>query len=153
MANEINKLALFTLGRRIEERDIKTIVSSAQEANVFAMIDAIFDFKTGLAEQLLQRLLQRGAAPAYVLTMLSRQARMLVRAKELRNQGRSEIEVQNRLGLISEFALRRTLEQADRYWKISFCSISEGIGPGRCRSGRRTSRGCAKRKKIGRDQI
>jgi DNA polymerase-3 subunit delta len=95
--------------------DIKAVVSSAQEANVFAMIDAILDFKAGVAEQLLEQLLQRGASPAYLLTMLSRQVRMIVQAKELRRQRKPEIEIQSRLGLTSEFALRKTLEQAQRY--------------------------------------
>jgi DNA polymerase-3 subunit delta len=115
MSNEIDKLVLFTSGRCIEEEDVKRVVSYAQQANVFAMVDAILEFKAGIAEQSLQQLLQRGAAPAYLLVMLSRQAQMIVRAKELRNQGEREIEIQNKLGLTSEFALRKTLEQADRY--------------------------------------
>lgn len=115
MASEINKLVLFTSGRRIEEEDVKRLVSHAQEANVFAMVDAILEFRAGVAEQLLQRLLEGGAAPAYLLVMLSRQVRMIVRAKELRNQGKSEAEIQDRLGLTSEFALRKVLQQADRY--------------------------------------
>ena len=114
MTNEINKLALFASGRRIEVEDVKAIVSSAQEANVFAMVDAILDFKAGVAEQLLEQLLNRGASPAYLLVMLSRQARMIVQAKGLRRQRKSDAEIQNRLGL-TPFALRKTLEQAQRY--------------------------------------
>jgi DNA polymerase-3 subunit delta len=115
MSNEINKLALFASGRRIEEEDIKAIVSSAQEANVFAMVDAILDFKGGVAEQLLEQLLNRGASSAYLLVMLSRQVRMIVLAKEMRRQRRPETEIQSRLGLTSGFALRKTLEEAQRY--------------------------------------
>ena len=115
MASEINKLVLFTSGRRIEEEDVKQLVSHSQEANVFAMVDAILESRAGVAEQLLQRLLEGGAAPAYLLVMLSRQARMIVRAKELRNQRKTETEIQDKLGLASEFALRKVLEQADRY--------------------------------------
>lgn len=115
MASEINKLVLFTSGRRIEEEDVNRVVSYTQQANVFAMVDAILEFKVGVAEQSLQWLLQRGATSAYLLAMLSRQVRMIVRAKELRNQGKPKIEIQNKLGLTSEFALRKTLEQAERY--------------------------------------
>ena len=115
MANEINKLVLFTSGRRIEEEDVNTVASYAQQANVFVMVDAILEFRAGVAEQSLQQLLQRGAAPAYLMVMLSRQVRMIVRAKELKKQGRPAMEIQNRLGLTSEFALGKTLEQAKRY--------------------------------------
>ena len=115
MASEINKLVLFTSGRCIEKEDVNRIVSYAQQANVFAMVDAILELKVRVAEQLLQWLLQRGATSAYLLVMLSRQVQMIVRAKELRNEGKTNIEVQNKLGLTSEFALRKILEQADRY--------------------------------------
>ena len=115
MANEITKLVLHASGRRVEEGDVRTLVSYAQEANVFAMVDAILEFKPGIAEKLLQQLLEEGAAPAYLLFMLARQVRMVVRAKELRRQGEPEVEIQNRLGLSTEIAWRRTLEQAGRH--------------------------------------
>jgi DNA polymerase-3 subunit delta len=115
MTNEINKLALFAAGRRIEVEDIRVVVSSAQEANVFAMVDAILDFKAGVAERLLEQLLQIGASPAYLLVMLARQVRMVVQARELRRLGKPEAEIQNRLGLTADFAWRKTLEQARVY--------------------------------------
>jgi len=115
MTSEINKLVLFTSGRRIEEEDVKAVVSYTQQTNVFAMVDAIVEFKAELAEQLLQQLLQRGDAPVYLLFMLSRQMQMIVRARELRKQGKTRIEIQNKLGLTSGFALGKTLEQASRY--------------------------------------
>ena len=115
MYNEINKLSLFASGRRVEVEDIKAVVSSAQEANVFVMVDAIMEYKAGVAEKLLEQLLQQGASPAYLLVMLSRQVRLVVRAKELRRQRKPDAEIQSRLGLKSEFPLRKTLEQAQRY--------------------------------------
>lgn len=87
MTSEIAKLALFTSGRRIEVEDIKALVSSAQETSVFAMVDAILDSKAGVAEQLLEQLLERGASPAYLLAMLSREARLIVQARELSASG------------------------------------------------------------------
>lgn len=115
MASEIRKLVLFTSGRQIEEDDVKTLVSHTQQASVFTMVDAILEFRVGLAEQALQELLQAGVAPAYLLFMLSRQVRQLVRAKELRKAGQSEGEIQDRLGITYEFVLRKTLEQAGRF--------------------------------------
>ena len=115
MDSEIRKLVLFTSGRPIEAGDVKTMVSHTQQASVFAMVDAILEFRIGRAEQALQGLLQEGLAPAYLLFMLSRQVRLLVRAKGLREVGQSDEGIQDRLGLISEFVWRKTLEQAGRY--------------------------------------
>ena len=115
MANEINKLVLFTSGRLIEEEDVKALVSYGQEANIFGMVDAVLEFKTGAAEQSLHQLLARGIAPAYLLVILSRQIEKIVRLKELVSQRKSEVEIRDRLGLTSEFAWHKTLDQADRY--------------------------------------
>jgi len=115
MSSEIEKLILFTSGRRIEGEDVGRVVSYAREVNVFAMVDAILEFKARVAEQALHQLLQRGAAPAYLLVMLARQVRMIVLAKEMRGQRTPETEIQRRLGLTSDYALRKTLEQANSH--------------------------------------
>lgn len=115
LSNEIKKLVLFASGRAITEQDIKSVVSEAQEADVFALIDAVFDGRIGIAEQILQQLLERGVAPSHFLTMLSRQLRMIVLAKELKSQGKSSAEIKGRLGITWEFILRKVLQQVDKY--------------------------------------
>jgi len=115
MANEIDKLTLFALGRTIEAGDVGEVVSSAQEISVFALVDALLEFRVSEAEKLLEQLLQRGAAAPYLLVMLVRQARMLIMIKELRKQGRSGVEIRGKLGLKSEFVFKRVSEQASRY--------------------------------------
>jgi len=115
LANEIDKLVLFAKDRTVEEQDVKLLVGYAQDVSVFSMIDAIVDFKVELAGQLLHQLLRGGAAPAYLLFMLDRQFRMIIRAKELKAQGKPDAIIQTKLGLFNEFALKRTLDQAGRY--------------------------------------
>lgn len=115
MSNEIDKLVQFAGSRTIEERDARELVSYVHEASVFAMIDAILDYRADVAERLLEQLIQQGAPPAYLLTMLARQASLIVRAKELASQRKPKVEIQSRLGLALEFVLRKTLEQAEKY--------------------------------------
>lgn len=115
MANEVDKLALFTGGRRVEEADVRAVVSYAQEANVFAMIDAVLEFRVGVAQELLQQLFKQGIAPAQLLVMLSRQVRIIFQIKEMRGRKKSRMDIQNKLGLTSDFVLRKAWDQADRY--------------------------------------
>lgn len=115
MAGEINKLVIYAAGRRIEEEDVNNVVSYVQLANVFTMVDAIVEYNAQRAQQLLGELLQAGATPSYLLAMLSRQIRMIVRSKEMARQKKPRAEIQQRLGLTSEYALRKTLEQAGKY--------------------------------------
>jgi DNA polymerase-3 subunit delta len=115
MAGEVDKLVLFAGGRSIEEADIKAVVSYAQEASVFSMVDAIMEGRVAAAQGLLQQLLKQGAAPAHLLVMLSRQVRIIFQIREMRGRRMARNEIQNRLGLTSDFVLRKAWEQADRY--------------------------------------
>jgi len=115
MASEIDKLVLFTGGQQVEADDVRRVVSYVQEASVFDLVDAILEFRGGVAEKLAEQLLQRGASPAYLLVMLTRQVRLVARVRELKNQRRSEAEIMGRLEMASPFILRRTQEQASRY--------------------------------------
>jgi DNA polymerase-3 subunit delta len=114
MANEVSKLVDFTSGRQIEEEDVRKVVSNIQQASVFTLIDAVLESKVGVAEASLQRLLDQGAAPVYILAMLSRQVQMVFRAKELKTRGKSRADIQNALGVTSEFAFQKTMEQAEK---------------------------------------
>lgn len=115
MTGEISKLVSFTSGRCIEKDDVKTVVSYSQQASIFDMVDAVIESRVGQAQKAIQQLLQMGVSPSYLLFMLTRQARLLVQVKELVKNGKSEFEIQNKLGLISEFAWHKTAEQASRY--------------------------------------
>lgn len=115
MANEVDKLVLFTGTRTIEEEDVKAVVSSAQETNIFNMIDAIIEQRVGAAQALLQQLFRQGMAPVQILVMLSRQVRIIYQVKEMRAAGKTRGEMMGKLGLSSDFILRKAYEQAERY--------------------------------------
>ena len=114
MKGEIEKLVLYAAGRAIEAEDVKKLVGLSREASIFTLVDAIVDGRLNLANQTLNEMLESGAAPSYVLVMLARQLRLLVRAKELKDAGQSENAIQGALGL-ADFPFRKTLEQTSRY--------------------------------------
>jgi len=106
---------MYAGGRRIEEADVKEVVSYAQEANVFAMVDAILEGRTGFAQRLMQQLMKEGMVPAQLLVMLSRQVRIIFQVKEMRSAGKTRGDIQKKLGLTSDFLLHKAWEQADSY--------------------------------------
>ncbi len=115
MAGEVDKLILYTAGRRIEEADIKAVVSYAREEKIYEMVDAVLELRAGAAQEALQQLLQQGMAPAQLLASLSSQVRTIFLVKEMRNQGKSRNEVQTKLGLNSDFLVRKAWEQSEKY--------------------------------------
>jgi DNA polymerase-3 subunit delta len=115
MANEVDKLVLYTAGRRIEEEDVKAVVSYTREEKVWELVDAVLESRGGVAQEALQQLLQQGMAPAYLLASLSSQVRTIFLVREMRAGGKSRHEVQGKLGLNSDFQVRKAWEQSEKY--------------------------------------
>jgi len=115
LSSEIDKLCLYTLGRTIEEKDVELLVAEAREFTVFAMIDAVLEHRSAQATKLLHRLEDGGAAPPYLLFMITRQFRLVIQAKYLLRQQRRATEIGHTLGLTSEYAFKKTIAQAKAY--------------------------------------
>jgi DNA polymerase III subunit delta len=114
MDGEIQKLLLYSQERPISEDDVRQLVSHVQEANIFAMVDAVAEGRTELAQRILHWLYDEGVAPIYILTMITRQFRLIALARDL-GKGLSRQQIQDRLGLKKSYALDKTLSQAKLY--------------------------------------
>jgi DNA polymerase-3 subunit delta len=111
LSNEIDKLCLYALGRTVEEDDIAAMVASAREPSVFVMVDALLEGQTTTATRLLHRLEDEGAAPPYLLFMITRQFRQVIQARDLLQGKARASEIGAALG-IRGYALEKTIEQA-----------------------------------------
>jgi DNA polymerase-3 subunit delta len=114
MNGEIQKLILYSQNRPISEDDVKQLVSHVQEANIFALVDAVAEGRTELAQRLLHRLYHEGTAPTHILAMITRQFRLIALAQDLPRR-LSRLQMQERLGLKKSYALDKTLSQAKLY--------------------------------------
>jgi DNA polymerase-3 subunit delta len=114
MDGEIQKLLLYSRERPVSEDDVRQLVSSIQEANIFALVDAVAEDRAELAQRILHRLYDDGVAPTYILTMITRQFRLIAQARDL-GKGLSRLQIQDRLGLKSSYSLDKTLSQAKLY--------------------------------------
>jgi DNA polymerase III subunit delta len=115
MSNEVNKLAAYTAGRMIEEKDVRQVVSASREADIFALVDAVVDRRAGLAEQILEKLLQNGVMPPQILALLARQIQMLIQVRELKKARRPAAEIQTRLGIFSSFVWDKLSARSEKY--------------------------------------
>jgi len=114
MRNEVEKLVLYAGDRTIKSADVQKLVGLSRETSIFTLVDAIVEGKLNLAQQSMNELLDVGAAPNYILVMLARQLRLMVRAKDLKNSGKSEKDVQSALRL-TDYPFRKTMGHAARY--------------------------------------
>ncbi len=115
LANEVEKLVQYAAGRQIEEADVQALVSATQEANIFAMVDAILEGRPARAQDLCAALLDEGNAPVQLLAMIARQVRIIFQVKDLKARKKTRKDIAAALGLNSDFVLNKALDQADRY--------------------------------------
>ncbi len=113
MSSEVDKLLLYAQGCGIEANDVRQLVSYAQEANIFTLVDAVLEGQPKMAHRMLHQLYREGAPPTYVLVMLTRQFRLITQIKELSSQLSSR-QIQAKLGLKS-YGLDKMLNQAKSY--------------------------------------
>jgi DNA polymerase-3 subunit delta len=112
---EIEKLTLYASGRGVEESDVAELVSQVREANIFAAVDAMIEGRPGEALRLLHQLRQDGRDASNIIFMVERQLRRLALARDSIDRRISPKDLGAQLGIFSEFALRKTLEQARRH--------------------------------------
>ena len=107
---ELQKLSLYRWGESVGERDVQALVSYVREANVFAAVDALLEGRAGVAIEAIHQLMDSGRPPSYLITMIARQVRLLLLAKELKAKRVPAAQVGERLSLTG-YPLRKTLEQ------------------------------------------
>jgi DNA polymerase-3 subunit delta len=80
--NELDKLSLYAGQRSITEEDVKLMVSDASEALIWNLTDALSQRNPNKAMHALHDLRRGDAHPIYLLTMIARQYRVILKVKE-----------------------------------------------------------------------
>jgi DNA polymerase-3 subunit delta len=114
MDNEIDKLLAFSGSAPIGVEDVRTLVASVRESNIFELVDAIGARETSAALRLLHAQLDQNAAPLYLLTMITRQFRLLVQIKDLRTRGLVPAAIAEQLKQ-SPFVVNKIIAQAPNF--------------------------------------
>lgn len=87
--NELQKLIDFTGGRAtIDEQDVDAVVGKTREDSVFELTNALGEKKAAIALAVLKSLLDQGEHPLMILTMISREIRLLLQASILLGSGK-----------------------------------------------------------------
>lgn len=112
--NEIEKLIVYKNGAQIRRDDVRTMVAPAQEQSIFDLVDALGQRKTQKALELLHDHLRHNANEFYLLTMITRQYRIMLQVRDLATRGMQNDTIQKQLGL-HPFVTRKMSEQARNY--------------------------------------
>jgi DNA polymerase-3 subunit delta len=137
---ELEKLAAYAgYDAAIDDQAVEALVSAAQEADIFALVDALGMRRQRQALDHLQALIADGANALYLLAMIARQIRLLISAKDLaEHEGLSPAEIGKRLGISHRFIIDKIMRQSRQFEEAelealmrALLDIDQGIKTGR----------------------
>jgi DNA polymerase III subunit delta len=127
LENELQKLATYAAGRRISAGDVRTMVSDASEALIWDLTDALSQRDGRKAMRTLYELRRGDANPFYLLTMMARQYRILIKVKEAtRRGGGSEFDIAKQVGE-SPYPVKKAMQQTRAYTIAELEAIMERL--------------------------
>jgi DNA polymerase-3 subunit delta len=118
LTNELEKLAAYAEGGAVDHEMIEAVVSSAREAKMWDMTDAVLAGDDRQALAAMQRLRQDGEPTQVLFAVLVTQYRQMAVVKDLRDRRVAENEVFRRTGM-KNFRLDKVTALANRYsWPV-----------------------------------
>ncbi len=115
LENELQKLASYAAGRRVVPEDVRQMVSDAREALIWDLTDALGRRDGRRAMATLQELRRNDAHPFYLLTMMVRQYRILIKVLEALDQGGgNEYDIARQIGE-RPYPVKKAMQQCRAY--------------------------------------
>ena len=112
--NEISKLVSYCDDREITAEDVRLLVQSKVDMNIFNLIDSISSKNKSRSALLLNRQIEKGLNEIYIFTMFVYQFRNLLKIKSLLEQNLSNQEIAVKAKM-HPFVIQKSVEQCRRF--------------------------------------
>lgn len=128
LSNELDKLATYAAGRAITPDDVHLLVSDASEAMIWTLTDALSQRNARNAMQALHALRRGDANAFYLLTMIARQYRIMLKVKDaMRGAGRAnEFDIAKQIGE-KPFPVKKAMQQAVSYGESDLVDVLDRL--------------------------
>lgn len=139
LVTECDKLTAYKgKGGYITTEDVLETVTPDIEKTVFNMIDAVIDGKASQAYTILQSMLERNMRPLDILSMFTRQFRIMAHTKVLCEQGMKPAQIAEKLSIRFESMVSRTYQKIRNVSeeKLIRCYIKSAETEFDCKSGK-----------------
>ncbi|MDI3310474.1 MAG: DNA polymerase III subunit delta [Thermoanaerobacterium sp.] len=111
LLNEVKKIVSYSDGKEILIDDVKDVISSSTDENVFKLVNAIGLRQEKTAIYILNKMILNEENPIGILAMIARQFRILIKAKYLLMKKIDKKELQQSLG-IPYFSINDIIQQS-----------------------------------------
>lgn len=114
--NELEKLSLYAGTRAVSADDVNLMVSDASEAMIWNLTDALSQRNPAQAMHALHALRRGDAHPIYLLTMIARQYRVILKVKDAMrtHAGANEYDIA-KVVRESPYPVKKAMQQVGRY--------------------------------------
>ena len=125
--NELHKLATYAGDRAITVNDVKLLVSDASEALIWNLTDALSQRNGRRAMHSLYELRRGDANAFYLLTMVARQYRIMLKVKSAMQQVRgNEYDIAKMIGE-KPYSVKKAMGQSNNYSESELVTIMERL--------------------------
>lgn len=114
-ASELEKLSLYADGRSITAADVRLLVNDNSEGLIWDLTDALSQRDGRKAMRSLYDLRRGDANPFYLLTMMARQYRILIKVKDAMNRGSNNENEIAREVKESPYPVKKAMQQCRGY--------------------------------------
>ncbi|MBU1130846.1 DNA polymerase III subunit delta [Patescibacteria group bacterium] len=126
LTSELDKLMAFKNNQAIKKEDVEQFVTAKLNENIFGLSDALAVDNKKEAVRLLKEQLAVGLNEIYLLTMMTRQFRILAEIKSLLSQGVPQAHIASKLKL-HPFVVKKALPQANKFTLAKFKKIYQQL--------------------------
>lgn len=126
MINEMEKLINYKNGKLITKEDVSQFVRAGLDTDIFKLSDALAERRLNLALKLIHDQIESGENELYLLTMLTRQFRILLLVKDAVREESNHYVIASRLGL-HPFVCQKALVQVKNFSLTELKSIYQKL--------------------------
>ena len=111
LSNEIEKIINYCQNELVEEEHLGILINNPKEMKIFKLVDLLLDHNIAVSFKNIPSIFESGYSTQYLLSMLSRQMRLLIIAKQLSLQNAAKNIYKEKLGIYSDYVIDNIISQ------------------------------------------
>ena len=111
LSNEIEKIINYCQDESLEEEHLEILINNPKEMKIFKLVDLLLDENIAVSFRNIPSIFESGYSTQYLLSMLSRQMRLLIIAKQLSSMNSSKTIYKDKLGIYSDYVIDNIISQ------------------------------------------
>ncbi len=111
LSNEIEKVINYCEGEVVESEHLDILINNPKEMVIFKLVDLLLDQNIAVSFKNIPSIFESGHSTQYLLSMISRQMRLLIIAKQLTHYNSPKSLYKEKLGIYSDYVIDNIINQ------------------------------------------